>query len=51
MDIQIKEMRDEGRKIVFLDEAVFTFNTFSTKPWASPYQSIKVNDFSIRVKT
>ena len=51
MDHLLSKVREEGRKVVFLDEAVFSFNTFSTKAWASPYQSIKVNDFSIRVRT
>ena len=38
-------------KVVFLDEAVFTFNTFNTKAWSSKYTSIKVKDSSMRVKT
>jgi len=37
--------------VVFLDEAVFTFNTFKAKAWSSAYSSIKVNDFAIKVKT
>ena len=36
---------------MFLDEAVFTFNTFKTKAWSSSYKSIVVKDFAIRVKT
>lgn len=43
--------RSWGMKVVFLDEAVFTFNTFKTKSWASSYSSIKVNDYAIKVKT
>jgi hypothetical protein len=40
-----------GIPLVFLDEAVFTFNTFSTKAWSLPYDSVKVKDFAIKVKT
>ena len=38
-------------KIVFLDEAVFTYNTLSKKAWSSAYTSIKVKDSNIRIKT
>ena len=38
-------------KIVFVDEAVFSFNTFSTKAWAAPYRSVTVEERKIRVKT
>ena len=41
----------EQTPVVYLDEAVFTFNTFKTKSWSSPYTSIKVNDFAVKVKT
>jgi len=44
-------MRLEGTKVVFLDEAIFSFNTFSTKAWASPYQNIEVKESSLRLKT
>lgn len=30
---------------------MFTFNTFNTKAWASPYNSVKVMESNIRVKT
>ena len=39
------------QKLVFLDEAVFSFNTFNTKAWSAPYKSIIVKEDSIRVKT
>jgi hypothetical protein len=38
-------------KLVFLDEAVFTFNTFNTKAWSAAYNSIKVNEQNLRIKT
>ncbi len=37
--------------MVFLDEAVFSFNTFKAKAWSKPYQSIVVKDSAIRIKT
>ena len=37
-------------KVVYLDEAVFTFNTFSTKAWSAPYTSISVKEASIKVR-
>jgi hypothetical protein len=47
----LAEAKKLEQPIVFLDEAVFTFNTFKTKAWASSYKSIVVRDFAIRVKT
>ena len=38
-------------KLVFLDEAVFTFNTFNTKAWSSFYNSITVDENKLKVKT
>ena len=37
-------------KIIFIDEAVFTFNTFMTKAWSSAYTSISVREGDIKVK-
>jgi hypothetical protein len=44
MALQLKEIRENNVKLVFLDEAVFTFNTFNTKAWSASYNSIKVNE-------
>jgi transposase len=38
-------------KIVFADEAVFTFNTFVTKAWQKSYCSVSIPESAIRVKT
>ena len=35
----------------FLDEAVFSFNTFNTKAWSTPYKSITDKEDSIKVRT
>ena len=47
--IKVARLRD--KKLVWVDEAVFTFNTFKTKAWSSKYSSITVSDFDARVKT
>ena len=51
MDRLLKLTRLYGDKIVFLDEAVFTFNTFRTKAWSSSSNSISVKDSAIKLKT
>ena len=35
MDRELDDARIQGRKIVYLDEAIFTFNTFNTRAWAA----------------
>ena len=47
----LDKMKRENIPVVFLDEAVFTFNTFKAKAWSSSYSSIRVNDFAVKVKT
>jgi len=47
----LTKAREQETPVVFLDKAVFTFNTFKAKAWSSAYSSIKVNDFAVRVKT
>ena len=37
--------------MVFLDEAVFTFNTMATRAWFSPYDCLKLRDAESRIKT
>ena len=51
MVAQLDRAKSDGLPIIFLDEAVFTFNTFRTKAWSTAYSSIKVNDFAVKVKT
>jgi len=36
----LKTTRLRDRKLVWVDEAVFTFNTFNTRAWSSKYTSI-----------
>ena len=51
MHRQLQLAKHSQMKIVFLDEAVFTFNTFNTKAWSSSYNSITVDESRLRVKT
>ena len=51
MDMLLKQMKTNNVKIVFLDEAVFTFNTFSTRAWSASYSNISVKEARIKIKT
>ena len=51
MVAEIELVKAQGIPLVFLDEAVFTFNTFKTKAWSSAYSNIVVRDYAIRIKT
>ena len=51
MVAELEKVKTDGIPLVFLDEAVFTFNTFKTKAWSKAYSNIVVRDFAIRVKT
>ena len=44
-------VRADKIPLVFLDEAVFTFNTFFKKAWSGPNESITVRDQALKVKT
>ena len=46
----VKVTRHRDVKLVWVDEAMFTFNTFSTRAWSAKHQSIEVNDADIRIK-
>ena len=47
----LQKAKEQGTPVVFLDEAVFIFNTFKSKAWSSAYSSIQVNDFTFKIKT
>ena len=47
--VKASGLRDN--KFVWVDEAVFTFNTFSTKAWSAKYQSVTVKDADAKIKT
>ena len=48
---RFREATQNGVRIIHADEAVFTFNTFMKKSWSSAYNSVKVTDQKITVKT
>jgi len=47
--LKVTRLRD--RKLVWVDEAVFSFNTFGTRAWSSKHSSIQVQDAQARIKT
>ena len=47
----VKTTRLRDKKLVWIDEAVFTFNTFNTNAWSAKYSSIKVKDADAKIKT
>ena len=47
----VKATRHRDVKLVWVDEAMFTFNTFSKRAWSAKHQSIEVNDADVRIKT
>jgi hypothetical protein len=51
MHLAVKTSRLRDKKLIWVDEAVFTFNTFSTGAWSSKYSSIQVSDADAKIKT
>lgn len=47
----VKRTRLRDKKLVWVDEAVFSFNTFNTKAWSAKHSSIKVKDADAKIKT
>jgi hypothetical protein len=47
--VRAAKLRD--KKLVWVDEAVFTFNTFSTRAWSAKYSRIEVTDADAKIKT
>ena len=47
----VRSTRHQDVKLVWVDEAVFTFNTFSTRAWSARRGRIQVQDADARVKT
>ena len=40
-----------NQKIIFLDETVFTFSTFSSKAWSAHRDRVKVVDSDLKIET
>ena len=47
--VKVTRLRDVVQ--VWVDEAMFTFNTFCTRAWSAKHQSIQVDDADIRIKS
>ena len=47
----VRSARLQDKKLVWVDEAVFTFNTMSTRAWSAKHSRIEVKDADARVKT
>ena len=45
--VRFEKLRDN--KLVWVDEAVFTFNTFSTRAWSAKYTRIEVVDADAKI--
>jgi len=51
MHSAIKASKNRDKKLVWIDEANFTFNTFNTKALSAKYSSIQVNAADAKIKT
>lgn len=51
MYLTVKKTRLSDKKLVWIDEAVFTFNTFRKRAWSAKYSSISVKDCDMKIKT
>lgn len=49
MKKRLDRAEEEHRKIIYVDEAVFSFKTFKTNAWASPYTNLKIDNSKIRL--
>ena len=47
----VRTTRLKDMKLVWVDEAVFTFNTLGKRAWSSKFKSISVKDIDFKVKT
>ena len=46
----VKSTRHQDIKLFWVDEAMFTFNTFRKRAWAAKHQSITINDADYSIK-
>jgi hypothetical protein len=47
---KVKSLRERGVPIVYLDEAMFTFNTIKKRAWYSKLENLKVAQESRQMK-
>ena len=46
----LQMVKRTNMKLLYIDEAVFSFNTMRSKAWSSAYSTIDVHDAKIRMK-
>ena len=46
----LKKAFEWNEKVIYLDEAVFSFNTMRNRAWSASYSSIEVYDAKVRMK-
>lgn len=51
MHKQVSLAREQGTKLIFIDETVFTFKTFANKAWGLPYKALTVPEEKLAVQT
>jgi hypothetical protein len=44
-----QKAEEEQRKIIYVDEAIFSFKTFKTNAWSSAYSNLKIDNGKIRL--
>ena len=49
MKAKLEQAELEQRKIIYVDEAVFSFKTFKTNAWSSAYSNLKIDNSRIRL--
>ena len=51
LQAQLKQINSSETKLIFLDEAVFTFNTFASRAWFAKGQTLQVPEKAYSIKT
>ena len=51
LQCQVNDLKNEEYRILYLDEAVLTFNSFSGRAWSHRNQSIAVTEEQTAIKT
>jgi hypothetical protein len=51
MKERLDQAKNEGLKIIYVDEAMFTFKTMPAKTWSAPYNNLKIVESQFRMKS
>ena len=49
MKTKLAQAESEQRKIIYVDEAIFSFSTFKTNAWSSAYSNLRIDNSKFRV--